>query len=196
MNKKLISLLASSVIVLLMIGCSNKEEKDIDELNKTIDELMASNDEKDKEIAELKEQVNDKKYEYDSLQQLYMDLEVGMKLDDANDLITKYDDIDTNVRKDPRDYIVVTVGFSRYMKEMNDIKYVENGDSITIRAEEDSVGQLKIYYIDYHNYAKDMWCENEDYHKDYRVYYDDEYGYSQCERMDNTEEQINYIIDK
>lgn len=186
-----------------MVGCSNKEEKDIDELNKTIDELVTSNNEKDKEIAELK----DKEYKYDSLQQLYLTIEDGMKLDEVGELVRQYEDVDTTITGDDIDRLEADdralraqIGFTRYMNEKDEgefgkIKYIVNGDYVEFLITRDNVGQLKVSDISYHNYSKDVWCQKRT---------EGTLGMPVCDTdyvnmwlyKNSTEEQINYIIDK
>ena len=185
--KKIITLGTVALIVLSMVGC-NKEQQEVEELNNTIEELESTIDEQ-----------NEKHYSYDTLQQLYIDLEENMKLDEANELISKHSpEIDTigaervaNLKADGSSTYIL-VAFSKYIRAEGyyDINKVVNGDYIRFGVKMNDVGQLYIYNIEYTNYAKDVWCEK------YELGVCDDGAWVYDYEFNNAEEQINYIIDK
>ena len=191
--KKIITLGIVALMILSMVGCVNTGEiakgKDIEELENTIEELESTIDEQNK-----------KHYSYDTLQQLYIDLEENMKLDEANELISKHSpEIDTigaervaNLKADGSSTYIL-VAFSKYIdlgEGYYDIHKVVNGDYIRFGVKMNDVGQLYIYNIEYTNYAKDVWCEK------YELGVCDDGAWVYDYEFNSAEEQINYIIDK
>lgn len=183
--KKIITLGVVALVILSMVGCVNTGEiakgKDIEELENTIERLESTIEEQNK-----------KHYKYDELQQIYIDMEEDMKLDDLNNLISKYSPEIGTVVSAGDDRTVILIAFSKYIQDEGYSleNRIANGDYIRLIVEKDNVGQSVVHNITYNEFKHDITCEKYDlslYDKD---------NINLWTNMNSSEEQMNYIIDK